>query len=124
LGWRLLDECAVHGWRSGYIDEALAIYRSAPFGGSRHPDNFARRLTSYEHLLAKHADRFARDPSLYAIHWSLAGAAAARLGEIRKARDYFEQAVRWDRRNLRHRLRFLLIRVPVVRERFWLRHYP
>lgn len=123
LHWRLQDYCREAGWRCAYVDEPLGIYYSTRLGGARQPRNFARRLSSYEALLAAHAPRFERDPRLYAVYWSLAGAAAARLGEMRKARRYFREAVRWDGRNPRHRLRLLLSYVPLVAERFWLRHY-
>jgi len=119
LAIRLVEACLDQGLRIAAIEEPLWLYR-APASGSKVDARGAKaRLEASVLLLERHAEAFARDPRVRALHLAVAGVNAARLGEIARARSFFLDAWKSDLAKVRHALRFALTLVPALARRRW-----
>jgi glycosyltransferase involved in cell wall biosynthesis len=114
---RLLPLCAARGWRVGAVDRALVRRHAHEPEQRRHRVDHLLSATSY--IIDHHEDRLSLLPSLLAQYCAIAGVAAARTGDYRRARSYFRRAIRANPRSWKHRLRWALALVPPVANLAW-----
>jgi glycosyltransferase involved in cell wall biosynthesis len=114
---RLLPLCASRGWRVCTVDEPLVRRHVHEPEANRHRVDHMLSATTY--IVDHHEDRLALLPSLLAQYCAIAGVAAVRTGDYRRARSFFRRAMRADPRSWKHRARFALALVPPLASLVW-----
>jgi glycosyltransferase involved in cell wall biosynthesis len=114
---RLLPLCASRGWRVCTVDRALVRRHVHEPEHGRHRVDHMLSATSY--IVEHHEDRLSLLPSLLAQYCAIAGVAAVRTGDVRRARGYFRRAMRANPRSWKHRVRWALTLVPPAASLVW-----
>jgi hypothetical protein len=76
-------------------------------------------LSATSYIVEHHEDRLSLLPSLLAQYCAIAGVAAVRTGDYRRARRYFRRAMRANPRSWKHRIRWALTLVPPLASLVW-----
>lgn len=119
LAIRLVELCGERGLAVATLDQPLVVYHAAT---RRPPATRAAalaRLEATRYLLERHAEKFAADPRVRALHRGVAGVCAARLGDWAEARGWFLAALRSHPLDLRHAARWLAALLPPLARRWW-----
>lgn len=111
LGFRLVDRCRELGVTPGRVDEPLILAHRHDGPRIRHDSRAL--LDATEMLLTEYEQRLRRYPLDYVDYRSIAGVHALRLGERRRARSHFREALRVQPRSWKNLLRYLRTFVPV-----------
>jgi glycosyltransferase involved in cell wall biosynthesis len=118
LAIRLVEYCGANGWQFGATDERLLVYYSERGKDAQSPAAVRAVLEATEFMLARHAARFALDPTACASFCAVAGVNAARLGRFEDARRYQWRALQ-ARPSLKGGVRYLMACLPPVGRRYW-----
>jgi len=114
---RLLPLCAARGWRVCTVDQPLVRRHVHEPERGRHRVDHMLNATGY--IVEHHEDRLRLLPSLLAQYCAIAGVAAVRTGDMRRARGYFRRAMRANPRSWKHRLRWAITLVPPLANLVW-----
>ena len=115
---RALPEVKRRGMTTAITDEPLVTIER------RRPENRplaqpAELLHGAEYLLRHHSERLAERPAARANYHTIAGVAAARLGDLNLARCHLRQAIVTNPRQPKHLVRYAVALVPPVARRAW-----
>lgn len=111
LGFRLVDRCRTLGVVPDYVDEPLVLAHRHEGPRIRHDSRALLEAT--ELLLNEYSERLHRYPPDYVDYRSIAGVHALRLGERRRARRHFREALRLDPWGWKNLLRYARTFVPL-----------
>lgn len=114
---RLIPACRERDLGVAQIDRStIKISRRA--AGDRPESSPLKLLAGSEYVIGHHRERLAIQPSTLASFHSVAGVAAYRVGERRRARSHLVKAFRISP-DIRHALRLATSLVPLVARRTW-----
>lgn len=110
LSFRLFDHLAEEPMRTVHLDVPLVVHsRDMPHSIRRNDRNV---LDGTEYIINNHLAKLARDPKRLANYHSIAGVAAIKLGERRRARSHLYRSIKAHPTSLKRWGRLIVAALP------------
>lgn len=110
LSFRLFDHLVEEPMRTVHLDIPLVVHSRDMRHSIRRNDRDV--LEGTEYIINNHLPKLARDPELLANYHSIAGVAAIKLGEKRRAQSHLYRSVRANPTNLKRWGRLIVAALP------------